>query len=217
MVMLRLARRFATDRHGGAMIETLIVINILVLVLAGFIEFGVAMNQWNMAAKAVQVGARLAAVSDPVDSRLDTWEDSAPPGDPVTDTFDTLCDGSEGTCTADGLDGVDGYDAARMGRLFDGSDYDPLERHCDATGTVMGMCDVFPNPNFSAANIRVRYQSTGLGYAGRPGGAVPTITVSLTGVPFQFLLLGSLLGLDDIELPSFATTIVGEDLSSVYD
>ncbi|MGO8658054.1 TadE/TadG family type IV pilus assembly protein, partial [Rhizobium ruizarguesonis] len=39
---------------------------IVMLVFATFIEFGYAMAQWNQTVKALQYGARLAAVSDPL-------------------------------------------------------------------------------------------------------------------------------------------------------
>jgi hypothetical protein len=71
--------------------------------------------------------------------------------------------------------------------------------------------------------VNVDYTFTNLGYAGRPsgtgktGGPVPTITVSLTGLTFNFLLLGNLLGLGNIPIRPFPTTIVGEDLSTTYN
>ena len=39
---------------------------IIMLVFAAFVEFGYAMSQWNQTVKALQYGARLAAVSDPL-------------------------------------------------------------------------------------------------------------------------------------------------------
>lgn len=196
------------------MVELIIVINVVLLLLIAFIEFGVAMNQWNLAAKSVQVGARLASVSDPVDQDLSAYtglETGSSPGDPIdqaSNDFTTTC--QAGTCPS----GT--YDAAAMNRLVFGSD-----NACDATPPTIGMCDVF-NP-VAAGNVVVTYGFTGLGYAGRPsstgkaGGPVPTITVSLTGLTFNFLLLGGLLGLNTLPIPAFPVTMVGEDLSKSYN
>jgi hypothetical protein len=43
---------------------------------------------------------------------------------------------------------------------------------------------------------------------------VPSITLSLQDLPFQFLFLGGLLGFKEIEMPALRTAITAEDLSS---
>jgi hypothetical protein len=72
-----------------------------------------------------------------------------------------------------------------------------------------GMCNMFDR--IAVANVKVTYTNTGLGYAGRPGGLVPTITVQLQNIPFQFFFIGWLLG-NTITIPPMTTTITGEDL-----
>jgi hypothetical protein len=52
------------------------------------------------------------------------------------------------------------------------------------------------------------------GFAGRPGGPVPTIKISLQNMPFRFFFLGDLLGFRDMQIPSATTTMTGEDLYS---
>ena len=42
---------------------------------------------------------------------------------------------------------------------------------------------------------------------------MPTITLQLTDLQFEFLALGDLLGLQDITMPPFTVTMTGEDLS----
>ena len=90
----------------------------------------------------------------------------------------------------------------------------------------LGMCN-YLDGLFNAAgtkltsqNLIVEYQYTGLGYAGRlgptpthTGGAVPTIIVSLTGVTYNFTLVGGLAGITSVTLPTFTTTVTGEDLA----
>jgi hypothetical protein len=45
-------------------------------------------------------------------------------------------------------------------------------------------------------------------------GPVPTITVSLQDVTFQFFFLSGLLGFTDITMPSMLSTVTGEDMKS---
>src|SRR5258708_4269898 len=75
-----------------------------------------------------------------------------------------------------------------------------------------GMCN-FYSP-ITAANVTIVYTQTGLGYAGRPGGPVPTIMVSLQNLPFQFFFLSGLMGFANMNMPAMTTTITGEGLSS---
>jgi hypothetical protein len=87
----------------------------------------------------------------------------------------------------------------------------------DATSSyTAGMCDIFDR--ITLANVRIVYTQpaapAGLGYAGRPGGPVPTIRVSLQNMPFRFFFLGTLLGFRNIQIPEVPTTITGEDLYS---
>jgi hypothetical protein len=74
------------------------------------------------------------------------------------------------------------------------------------------MCHFFPR--LQPANIRVTYTASGLGYWTRPGGPIPTITVSLQNVNFQFFFLSGLLGFTDITMPSMLSTVTGEDMRS---
>jgi hypothetical protein len=74
------------------------------------------------------------------------------------------------------------------------------------------MCDIFSR--IAAANVVVVYTQTGLGYAGRPGGPVPTITVSIENLPFQFFFLSGSMGFDNIQIPALTTSITAEDLAS---
>lgn len=218
-------KNFWRDTGGAAMVEFTAAAFTFFVILFGSVEFANAYYQWNAATKAVQWGARVAAVSNPVASDLTALSGvggSVLPGDPMP-TFDRICTasnaaGSLGSCTV-----VNSYDAAAMqaivfGRAADGTAYTT----CQTTPSSLGMCNLFPRIA-SAANVSIRYQYTGLGYAGRPGGAVPTITVSLGGSPplkFEFILIGGLMKVvnsafpDAIDMPSFATTVTGEDLAS---
>jgi hypothetical protein len=152
----------------------------------------------------------MASVSNPVDSDLETFtgheEGTTTPGGPSL-SYTRLCDGAEGTCT----DGT--YDATNMDRIIYGSDGlcgEPLT----ADNPRPGMCDLLER--IGPENVVVEYLYSGLGFATRPGGPVPTIRVSLKEIPFEFIFLGGLLGFDDIDIPSMASTITGEDMSRCY-
>ena len=73
-----------------------------------------------------------------------------------------------------------------------------------------GMCDVYGK--ILPANVIVTYRQSGLGFAGRPGGPVPTITVQLTGLTYNLAFLGTLLGGAQISMPALSATVTGEDM-----
>ncbi len=87
----------------------------------------------------------------------------------------------------------------------------------DAPGTYFGMCDVFRRVNRD--NVQITYQHTNTGYATRPGGLVPTITVQIIGLNFQFIFLDDIMGLfnnaadlNQIPIPGLTTTLIAEDM-----
>jgi Flp pilus assembly protein TadG len=201
---------FLRDERGSVILEMTVTVTVFFLVLFGIVEFSYLFYQWNTATKAVQFGARLAAVSDPVAEELTTltgMEGGALPGEDMA-PFDYTCTAAQNNCDVDGGDGgvrdIDALNTLVYGR-GNGTT-------CVGTGANIGMCNIFDR--ITPANVKVRYQYTGLGYAGRPGGAVPTITVSLTGLTFNFVMLNGLVaGLpSSVSIPGLNTTITGEDL-----
>jgi hypothetical protein len=215
MMGLRLLR----DDNGGVLVEATIMITIMFVLVLGSIDFLFAFYQWNAATKAVQVGARIAAVSDPVANGLNglsagVVNASLRPGSAMP-SFTVTCDGGTATCSCLGAcKGMGGYNATAMQTIVFGRG----SRACgDATSSYSaGMCDIFGR--ITPANVRIVYTQpaapAGLGYAGRPGGPVPTIKVSLQNMPFRFFFLGGLLGFRDIQIPTVPTTMTSEDLYS---
>ena len=201
-------RNFARNENGSVLVEATLLVPFLFVFLLGSIDFLYAFFEWNMANKAVQLGARLAAISDPVSSDLSTLtglSDTVLPGEPMP-AFTRACSslsptGATGTCT----DGT--YSQAAMRRIVFG---DPQATACSDTGS--GMCSL--DASITPANVTITYTQTGLGYAGRPGGPVPTITVSLRNLPFRFFFLDALLRSADMTIPPMTTTTTGEHLSS---
>jgi hypothetical protein len=214
-----MALRFARDTNGGVLVEATIMITIMFVFVLGSIDFLFALYQWNAATKAAQVGVRIAAVSDPVVKGLNglsanVVSASLRPASAMP-SFTVTCDGGTATCTCRGAcKGVGGYNATAMQTIVFGRGSVACG---DATSSyTAGMCDIFDR--ITPANVRIVYTQpaapAGLGYAGRPGGPVPTITISLQNMPFRFFFLGDLLGFRDIRIPAATTTMTGEDLYS---
>jgi hypothetical protein len=203
------------DENGAVLVETTVMLTLFFVFVLGSIDLMMMFFQWNAAAKAVALGARLAAVSDPVAAGLNGLSAAAvnvlvPPGAEMP-PFEVRCDGATASCTCQGTcTGLGGYDAAAMNAIVFGRNSvscgDPASRGRAA------MCDILAN--VTPANIVVTYSQTGIGYAGRPGGPAPTITLALKNVRFQLFFLGNLLGSRRMEMPPLTTSIMAEDLSS---
>jgi Flp pilus assembly protein TadG len=223
---MRWIRQLSRDDQGSVLVEVSVMIPIVFVFLLGVVDFLNAFQQWNAATKAVEVGARLAAVSDPVASGLNgqptgnnlasaVVANNSTSAGAAMPTFRVVCDGAASTCTCTGTcTGVSGYNAAAMNTLL----YGRGNTACVATPTsyyFAGMCNFFP---VTAANVEVIYahdSTDSLGYAGRDDGPVPTITVKLKNVQFQFFFLGGLLNFLNITMPDQATTVTGEGMSSL--
>ncbi|WP_411962208.1 TadE/TadG family type IV pilus assembly protein [Mesorhizobium sp. CA4] len=209
-------RIFATSEDGAAMVEMTIVATLLFALVLGFVDFGNAFYQWNAATKAVQIGARLASISDPIAPQIATAGITTMPGAPIpAGNFDYTCNGATSACTCAGSGCVAGtFTAANFNRIFRGDATGVGACPALAAGQRPGMCHFFPR--LQPANVVVRYTATGLGYQTRAGGPVPTITVSLQNVTFQFFFLQGLMGFNNITMPSMLSTVTGEDLKSTY-
>ena len=208
-------RRFRREEDGLSLTEGVIVLPVVLIVITIFMEFGFAMYQWNQTAKAMQLGARLLAVSDPLDDLSGLETDLSSSG------------GTAGT-PAPGFDGTDvlvcgagsGVTActntAGMNRLVYGSD-----GRCDSTAiatTTPGVCDF--NGSIGRDNLKVTYARSGLGYVGRPGpgsGLVVTITLETVDHTFDLPLLGALIGVNNIEIPALPVTVTSEDFTTCLD
>jgi hypothetical protein len=78
-------------------------------------------------------------------------------------------------------------------------------------------------PRITAANVVVEYRDISLGFVGRPCGPVPSVTVRLQNLTFDFIVINTLVSLvksgasltSSMSMPSFRATMVGEDLNTV--
>ncbi|CAN7359177.1 pilus assembly protein [Mesorhizobium amorphae] len=181
------------------MVEAAIAMTLLLTLTLGFVDFGYALYQWNAASKAVQIGARAASISNPVVTALASAAGTANTALVGTampaDSYSYSCTGAGVCCTGAGV----------CTSTLNQPNFDAIYNR---------MVVFFPR--LQPANVRITYSATGLGYWGRPGGPVPTITVSLQNVTFQFFFLGALLGFDNITMPPMLSTVTGEDLKSTY-
>jgi hypothetical protein len=222
---------FLRDQCGNVLVEVTVMIPFLLTLLLGSVDFLNVYLQLNEATKAVEVGARIAAVSDPVASGLSSptgqtniatgWATASCPLGSTSDTcmpaFTITCDGGTQacTCTSGSCTGMGSYSSTAMNYIVYGRDG---KNACgDAPSYyAAGICDIFNAvPPIGPANVKVIYRQTGLGFVGRGAGAVPTITVELQNVPFQFFFLNGLLGFANKKVNNnIATTITGEALSS---
>lgn len=208
--------RVAADQTGNALVEATVMIPLLFTLLLGGVDFLNAFVQWSAAAKAVEIGARIAAVSDPVASGLNSLPTNALStvqlGVPMP-AFTVTCDGGAMacSCTSGACTGMGAYSAAAMDLIVYGRNGNTT---CGNVSSeyFAGMCNLFwpITPQY----VTVVYSQTGLGFAGRTAGPVPTITVSLNAgaskLPFKFYFLP----FAQINIPPVTTTITGEALSS---
>jgi hypothetical protein len=203
--MIRSIRGLCRSAEGATSVEFALSGGLFIIVMLGVGEFAMAYWQWNAAAKATHVGARLAAVSDPVAADLRQMTGlsaDVAPGDPMP-FFERICDGRTKTCT----DGE--YDPVAMSTIV----YGRGNASCPADPQPLPpMCSILPR--VGPENVVVTYTNSGLGFAGRPGGPVPTITLELQNIEYDFVLLDRIFGAAGTIMPSFRTTVTGEDLSS---
>ncbi|TSE07297.1 pilus assembly protein [Mesorhizobium intechi] len=208
-------QRFAKSEDGAAMVEMTIVSTLLFSLVLGFVDFGYAFYQWNAATKAVQVGGRLASISDAVATNLATAGPISSPGAPVAagayGPFVCTYTAGTGGCSNGG-----GFSAANFSRIFRGDTANTNDDACPnlAANQRPGMCHFFPG--LLRSNVVVTYSATGLGYQTRLSGPVPTVTVSLQNRTFQFFFLQGLMGFANINMPSMLSTVTGEDLKSTW-
>jgi hypothetical protein len=194
--------RLLNDRNGASGAEFAIVLPLLLLLLFGIIDGGRWLWTYNRAAKATQMGARLAVVAYPITPGIDesyVGVGGLTQGDPIPASAlgKIRCTSSGCTCITTPCPTLATFTAANF------------------TNIVNRMRSFMPE--IRPANVAVEYSSSGLGYAGNPEGAdvEPLVTVRLGGAgatALQFRPIVSLM-LGTVNMPQFATTLTAEDLT----
>jgi len=213
--------RLVHDEAGGPLVEVAVLIPIVFFFLLGAVDFGFLFYQWNAAAKAVEVGARIAAVSDPVARGLSSLSDPAVNGANAGDripAFTITCNGHTSQCnlSADFAATIT-YDAIAMQKIVYGRN---AGTSCGTPSSYYfaGMCNFFSA--VTPDNVQIVYQQTGLLFATKYSAPQPTVTVSLLQTPdsaalkFRFFFLNRLMGFADKKIPAFTTAVTGEVLSA---
>jgi Flp pilus assembly protein TadG len=222
MVRWGLSKNLLRNESGAVLVEGMIVLPVVMLMFAAFVEFGYAMFQWNQTVKAAEWGARIAAVSDSVATAAGNAFSpvtAATPSDP-TDAGKTIPVAGTGAAAGQvvsswacgpGTPSAPACDPAGIQRLVYGKAGNTT---CQAISSTVrpAMCHL--NPRIQAANVRVTYSRSGLGYFGRPQGAVVTVRVEVLNVTFNLPLLGTLLKLNSLTIPSLPATVTSEDLKT---
>jgi Flp pilus assembly protein TadG len=196
--------RLIIDSRGGTGAEFALVLPLLLILLFGIIDGGRLLWDMNRAEKATQVGARVAVVTDMSPSGLaaENYLDQTfngvtlTQGDviPAEALGDVRCTRTSCTC-------VSGNCPDAVGTL-DADTFDQV--------LLPRMRNMYPG--IDASNIVLHFTGSGLGYAGDPHGSQisPVVTVELTGLEFQPI---TTLLFATFNLPSFRTSLTGEDLS----
>lgn len=199
-------RRLFKNTDGGVSVEASFILMIMVALTGATIEAGYAYFQWNGAQQAARHGARLAATSDPVSQTLGTMTglgNGVEAGDPMPD-YTLSCDGRTASCNQGS------FDSTAMNKIVFGPDND---KSCAKTRRERrGMCDVFND--VTKENIEITYTHSGLGTAGFPANPAPLITVKVTDMKFDFVLLDLFTPDSFSTMPDVSVSIMAEDLKS---
>lgn len=218
----KLSKRLAEDTNGSSLVEFTMVFPVVILAAMGTVDAAWMLFEWQEANKAAYAGARTAAVrSQPIATGIDVPaynperigdscfdpDTGVADGDVNCPTISTECIpnvGAGGTCTG--------------GFVFNDVAFSAIDR--DA-GILASMQTVFPR--LQRQNVKIAYQTNGLGFAGRPGGLPMTVTVSIRCMTHQFYFLSGLMswvytapgGCDPApaaapSIPAFATSLPTE-------
>ncbi|HZD54598.1 MAG TPA: TadE family protein [Woeseiaceae bacterium] len=206
MARLHGCRNFGSE-HGAAAVEFAFVAFPLILLTLGIIDFGFALYTWTQAEKAAHLGVRTAVVSDLVAPQLADFSGvtnqsaagaSCAAADGSTTSYCTYSPDPV-VCTSTGCNGY-GFSSSAFNKI------------------ITSMRTLYPS--LGATKVEVEYASSPLGFAGRPGNSpgsfnlVPLVTVRIINLTYDWVALGSLLGLPAINLPDISATMPGEDLDS---
>lgn len=196
---------FQRDVRGASAAEFAMVLPLALIFLIGMIDVGRFMWEYNRAEKATQIGARFAVATQMIPNGYANYsyavDGGITQGDPipVAQVPVQICSGSASavacTCTACPT----GWDSSTNLAAFQ-----------NLVGRISQI-----KPDVGPANVVVTYSPSGavggndLGYAGNPNGSdlVPLVTVRLTGLQFQpILLLGGAMS-----MPDFSYSLTVED------
>ena len=202
---MRAFRNLLRDERGATLIETTIIFSLVLILTFGIVEFGNALWQYHCAEKATAMGARWLATRAGVGSSdlstypitTELYTASVPDcfvGSPSPSTLGTPCsqvggaaNGLNATCTGSGGGSCSSSEMAGLLAV--------MQQYA---------------PTIAASNVSVQLRGSTMGFLGR-GRAIPLITVQTTGLTYNWVAIGALLGIGNVTMPSFASTLPAED------
>lgn len=192
-------KRLAVERAGAAGAEFAMVLPLLILLLLGTIDAGRYMFTLNQVEKATQMGARMAVVTNMVSTGLANQNYGATLGQgaaiPTSSFGAAQCTSSSGTvscsCVTSPCPTLTPIDTAAFNQVAD--------RMILMAGYL------------NRSNVTIRYDNSGLGYAGDPNGpdVAPIVTVSAANVSFN-PLIGQFFGIN-LRFPVVSASLTLED------
>jgi Flp pilus assembly protein TadG len=188
-----IARSLFHDTRAASAAEFALVLPLLIIMLFGVIDAGRYMWNVNRAEKAVQMGVRLAVVTDPVSSSISqsfVGQCATPlgEGDPIpANCYSQITcskSGATATCTAGTANPT-------------------------ALNRVLARMQLFM-PEVKGSNVEIIYSPSGLGYAGNPNGPdlAPLVTVRLSNLAFNPIVT---LAFASFGLPEARSSLTFED------
>ena len=184
----------ARAQKGSSAVEFAMVLPLLILFILGIIDAGRLMWTYNRAEKAAQMAARYAAVTDLVPSTLATTDFTLQANGAVVGGQPVPSSAFSGTtCVSGSCTGSWGYSSTAFTNIVTRAR--------------------FFMPEIGPANVQIRYDNAGLGYAGDPNGpdVAPLITVSLINLQFRPLVFAMFRRVS-LPMPTVTSSVTGEDM-----
>lgn len=188
-------RRYLRETRAATLVEFSFLAPLLFLLTLGTVELGYFYYQYQALDAATRMGARIAATRGPVITGMPDCgvAVTTSPGNycnqaGVATQWSATCTGT--TLTTSGAVAT-GCDAAIMGRI------------------LQEMQLVYPPLVLN--NVMITFSRSDLGFVGK-GRPVPLVTAEVTGVAANLPVLGAF-GIGPFLMPSFATSLPGEDLT----
>ena len=190
---------FVKDESAGATVEFIAVMGPFLLLTFFIFEVIIAALWVGTAEKAAQLGARLAVVSNFAVTSL-----TPSMTNPLVDTSHAYGQACPAACSSPSF--ATATCVHGTGGVCDAANFTTLVTRMQAISSLV-----------QSQYVTITYSYVGLGFAGGP--IIPSVTVTLAGVPYGAVvttLLGRFFGGASplVTLPTITVTLTGEDLST---
>ena len=209
---MRNIARLVRAEGASTAAEFALVLPLLLIFLLGMLDVGRFMWEYNEAEKATQIGSRFAVVTYPVlggSSSSGLLNYSFAVSDGITaGTAVPTANFTSAACTTTSTSAAVTCTCTPSKSSFCSG----VSADATSFGNIVTRMSAM-YPPIAAKNVEVDYTNVGIGFAGDPNGSdvSPLVTVKLTGLTFQPLtteVFGA-----SFNMPDFAASLTGEDLS----